>query len=119
VVGTSTRGNPNHYIKTQCFGVPNPITLRGDLGRNTLTGPGLSNFDLSVVKNNYVKKVSDAFNVQLRTEFFNVFNRANFSPPLDNRNIFDAAGTAIANAGLITATQTPSRQIQFALKFIW
>ncbi len=112
-------GNPNHYIKTQCFGVPNPITLRGNLGRNTLTGPGLLNFDLSVVKNNYVKKVSDAFNVQFRTEFFNVFNRANFSPPLDNRNIFDAAGAAIANAGLITATQTPSRQIQFALKFIW
>jgi hypothetical protein len=112
-------GNPNHYIKTQCFGVPNPITLRGNLGRNTLTGPGLVNFDLSVVKNNYVKRVSDTFNVQFRTEFFNVFNRANFAPPLDNRNIFDATGAPIANAGLITSTQTPSRQIQFALKVIW
>ncbi len=112
-------GNPNHYIRTQCFQVPNPITLRGNLGRNTLTGPGLVNFDLSVVKNNYVKRVSDAFNVQFRTEFFNVFNRANFAPPLDNRNIFDATGAAIANAGLITSTQTPSRQIQFALKVIW
>jgi hypothetical protein len=112
-------GNPNHYIKTQCFGVPNPITLRGNLGRNTLTGPGLVNFDLSVVKNNYVKRVSATFNVQFRTEFFNVFNRANFAPPLDNRNIFDATGAPIANAGLITSTQTPSRQIQFALKVIW
>lgn len=112
-------GNPNHYIKTQCFEVPNPITLRGNLGRNTLTGPGLLNFDLSVVKNNYVKRVSDAFNVQFRTEFFNVLNRANFAPPLDNRNIFDATGAVIANAGLITSTQTSSRQIQFALKFIW
>jgi len=112
-------GNPNHYIRTQCFEVPNPITLRGNLGRNTLTGPGLLNFDLSVVKNNYVKRVSDAFNVQFRTEFFNVFNRANFAPPLDNRNIFDATGAPIANAGLITSTQTPSRQIQLALKLIW
>ena len=112
-------GNPNHYIRTQCFEVPNPITLRGNLGRNTLTGPGLLNFDFSVVKNNYVKRVSDAFNVQFRTEFFNVFNRANFAPPLDNKNIFDATGAPIANAGLITAMQTPSRQIQFALKFIW
>jgi len=112
-------GNPNHYIRTQCFEVPNPIRLRGNLGRNTLTGPGLLNFDFSVVKNNYIKKVSDAFNVQFRTEFFNVFNRANFAPPLDNRNIFDAAGVAIANAGLITSTQTPSRQIQLALKVIW
>lgn len=112
-------GNPNHYIKTQCFEVPNPIALRGNLGRNTVTGPGLLNFDLSVVKNNYVKRVSDAFNVQFRTEFFNVFNRANFAPPLDNRNIFDATGAAIASAGLITSTQTPSRQIQLALKVIW
>jgi len=112
-------GNPNHYIRTQCFEVPNPINIRGNLGRNTLTGPGLLNFDFSVVKNNYVKRVSDAFNVQFRTEFFNVFNRANFAPPLDNKNIFDATGAPIANAGLITAMQTPSRQIQFALKFIW
>jgi len=112
-------GNPNRYVRTQCFEVPHPITLRGNLGRNTLTGPGLLNFDLSVVKNNYVKRVSDAFNVQFRTEFFNVLNRANFAPPLDNRNIFDATGAAIANAGLITSTQTPSRQIQLALKIIW
>ena len=48
-----------------------------------------------------------------------MFNRANFAPPLDNRNIFDATGAAIANAGLITSTQTPSRQIQLALKIIW
>ncbi len=112
-------GNPNHYIKTQCFAVPNPITLRGNLGRNTLIGPGLMNFDFSLVKNNYIKRVSDAFNVQFRSEFFNLFNRANFAPPLDNRNIFDATGNPIANAGLITSTQTPSRQIQFALKVIW
>jgi hypothetical protein len=112
-------GNPSHYIKTQCFEAPNPITLRGNLGRNTLTGPGLLNFDLSVVKNNHVRRVSDAFNVQFRTEFFNVFNHANFAPPLDNRNIFDATGAPIANAGLITSTQTPSRQIQLALKIIW
>src|SRR5438094_3198671 len=105
-------GNPNHYIRTQCFEVPNPITLRGNLGRNTLTGPGLLNFDFSVVKNNYIKKVSDAFNVQFRTEFFNVFNRANFAPPLDNRNIFDAAGVAIANAGLITRSEEHTSELQ-------
>ncbi len=112
-------GNPIHYIKAQCFTVPNPITLRGNLGRNTLIGPGLLNFDFSVFKNNYVKRISDTFNAQFRAEFFNVLNRANFAPPLDNRNIFDSGGQPIANAGLITATQTPSRQIQFALKMIW
>jgi hypothetical protein len=112
-------GNPNHYIKTQCFAVPNPINLRGNLGRNTVIGPGLLNFDFSLFKNNHIKRISDAFNVQFRAEFFNVLNHTNFAPPLDNRNIFDSAGTAIGNAGLITSTQTPSRQIQFALKVIW
>jgi len=43
-------GNPNHYIKTQCFAVPNPITLRGNLGRNTIIGPGLVNLDFSLFK---------------------------------------------------------------------
>lgn len=144
-------GNPNHYIKTQCFSVPTapnqaffnancdpspPIgpngspqqlapgdlrcfNLRGNLGRNTLIGPGLVNFDFSLFKNNFIKRISDTFNAQFRAEFFNVFNRANFAPPLDNRNVFDAAGNPIGNAGLITSTQTPSRQIQFALKLIW
>jgi hypothetical protein len=112
-------GNPTRYIKSQCFDVPNPITLRGNLGRNTLIGPGLVNFDSSVFKNNYIKRVSDTFNIQFRAEFFNVLNRANFAPPLNNRNIFDANGRPIANAGLITSTQTPSRQIQFAVKLIW
>jgi Carboxypeptidase regulatory-like domain len=144
-------GNPNHYIKTQCFSVPiapnqaffnancdpaPPIgpnaapqqllpgdlrcfNLRGNLGRNTLIGPGLVNLDFSLFKNNFIKRISDAFNAQFRAEFFNVFNRANFAPPLDNRNVLDAAGNPIGNAGLITLTQTPSRQIQFALKLIW
>jgi Carboxypeptidase regulatory-like domain/TonB dependent receptor len=131
-------GNPTHYIKTQCFAVPvaptqsfytancDPkssfptcLNLRGNLGRNTLIGPGLANFDFSVFKNNRVKRISDTFRVQFRAEFFNVLNHTNFSPPLDNRNIFDSAGNPIGNAGLITSTQTPSRQIQFALKLIW
>ena len=112
-------GNPLNYIKTQCFAVPNPITLRGNLTRNTLIGPGLMSVDFSVFKNNYIKRISDRFNAQFRAEFFNVINHTNFSPPLDHRNIFDSNGQLIADAGLITSTQTPSRQIQFAIKFIW
>ena len=140
-------GNPIHYIKPECFGVPSsapdiaascihvvnidPVTgnpvpdprtylnLRGNLGRNTVIGPGLVNLDFSLFKNNHIKKISDNFNVQFPAEFFNVLNRTNFAPPLDNRNVFDSSGHPIANAGLITSTQTPSRQIQFAIKVIW
>ena len=112
-------GNPNHYIKTQCLAFPNPARLRGNLGRNTLIGPGLSNLDFSLFKNNLVRRVSENFNIQFRAEFFNVFNRANFASPTDNLTVFDQNGIPISSAGLITSTQTPSRQIQFALKMIW
>lgn len=112
-------GNSAHYIKTQCFSVPNPITLRGNLGRNTLIGPGLMNFDFSLFKNNYIKSISDRFNAQFRAEFFNLLNHPNFAPPLDHKNVFDSSGHALGDAGLITSTQIPSREIQFALKLIW
>jgi hypothetical protein len=108
-----------HYIKTQCFAPPNPITLRGNLGRNRLIGPGLVSLDFSVFKNNYIKSISDTFNVQFRSEFFNIFNHPNILAPLYNRNIFDSKGNPVASAGLTDSTSTSSRTIQFALKFIW
>jgi Carboxypeptidase regulatory-like domain/TonB dependent receptor len=94
--------------------------LRGNLGRNTITGPGLSKLDFSVFKNNPVRHISESFNVQFRAEIFNIFNRANFGSPTDNLTVFDQNGaTQAATAGLLTSTQTTSRQIQFALKLIW
>jgi len=112
-------GNPNHYFKTQCLAFPNPASLRGNLGRNTLIGPGVSKFDGSVFKNNHTRLFSENTNVQFRAEFFNLFNRANFASPTDNLTVFDQTGNPIPSAGLITSTQTPARQIQFALKVIW
>jgi hypothetical protein len=112
-------GNPNHFIKTECLAVPVPGNRWGNLGRNTLIGPGLSKLDFSVFKNNYVKRISENFNAQFRAEFFNILNQANFASPTDNLAVFDQSGQPISSAGLITSTQTTSRQIQFALKLIW
>ncbi|MBZ5643660.1 MAG: carboxypeptidase regulatory-like domain-containing protein [Acidobacteriia bacterium] len=133
-------GNPNAFIKTQCLKFPGPTTRRGNLGRNTLIGPGLSKLDLSVFKNNRIVRkggsvpacggagcknglfsnlFSESFNVQFRAEFFNILNQANFSSPTDNLQVFDKSGQPISGAGLITSTQTTSRQIQFAIKVIW
>jgi Carboxypeptidase regulatory-like domain/TonB-dependent Receptor Plug Domain len=112
-------GNPNHFIKTECLAVPASRNRWGTLGRNTLIGPGLSKLDLSVFKNNYVKRISESFNAQFRAELFNILNQANFASPTDNLAVFDQTGQPISSAGLITTTQTTSRQIQFALKLIW
>jgi hypothetical protein len=111
-------GNPNHFIKAQCLAFPG-ASKWGNLGRNTLIGPGVSKLDFSVFKNNPVKRISESFNVQFRAEFFNILNRANFASPTDNFTVFDHLGNPISSAGLITSTQTTSRQIQFAVKFIW
>jgi hypothetical protein len=96
------------------------INLRGNSGRNIANGPGLANLDFSVFKNNYVKRISENFNVQFRAEFFNILNRANFDPPLTPVDAFDASGNStIGAAGTLTATTTAAREIQFALKVIW
>ena len=116
---TVNPGNPLHYIKTQCFSFPTPATRMGNAGRNTLIGPGLSNFDLSLVKNNYIKRISESFNIQFRAEFFNVLNHPNFSPPVVNNDLYSANEAAVTTAGLITTTSTSSRQLQFALKIAW
>jgi hypothetical protein len=148
-------GNPNNYIKTQCFGVPvapnqaffdancdpfpptlqpsdptlPPVpapglqcfNLKGNAGRNILIGPGTTEVDFSVFKNNYIRKISENFNVQFRAEMFNVLNHANFAPPItpDNTDIFDATGTATGVAGVLTRTSTTAREIQFAIKVIF
>ena len=118
--GTLTNsGNPNHYIKTQCLAFPSPSNLFGNMGRNVLIGPGMSNLDFSLIKNSPVRMISENFNLQFRAEFFNILNRANFSSPTSNLAMFDQNGNPVPSAGLITFTQTPSREIQFALKLIW
>jgi hypothetical protein len=126
-------GNPNNYIKLSCFAMPasqgvatsgpnsgsNIYTLLGNSGRNPLTGPGLINLDMSLFKNTHISKISETANLQFRAEFFNILNHANFAPPLDNNTLFNPDGTAVGNAGVIDATQTASRQIQFGLKLVF
>jgi hypothetical protein len=103
-------GNPNRYIKTECFAFPAAYKL-GNLGRNTLTKPGLSNVDLSLFRN---LRFSERLNAQFRAEFFNALNHANFATPANL--VFDRQGRIPADAGLITSTATDGRRIQFGLK---
>jgi hypothetical protein len=96
--------------------------LRGNVGRNTLIGPGLTNLDFSVFKNNNIKRISESFNVQFRAEFFNILNHANFNVPSlgdGNTNMLNGDGTANGSAGLLSQTTTDPREIQFAIKLIW
>jgi hypothetical protein len=120
--GCSNPVNPqdaNGYVKLNCFTAPNPSYRLGNAGRNSVIGPGLINMDFSLFKNIPIPKISETFKAQFRTEFFNIFNRPNFTSPNDNRVIMDSSGSPIGNAGVFNLTNTTSRQIQFALKFTW
>jgi hypothetical protein len=97
--------------------------LLGNAGRNSVIGPSLVNLDFSVYKNFAVTKISEAFNVQFRAEFFNILNHPNFAPPLpffgsSNAQLFNQDGTK-TGAGGLQATVTQPRDIQFALKVIF
>jgi hypothetical protein len=114
-------GNPVHYIKTQCYSMPNPTTVLGNARRNSLYGPGLTNLDMSFFKNNYLNH-SEKVNLQFRGEIFNILNHTNFAAPCatcGNTSLFDQGGAPLATAGQIVSTQTTSRQIQLALKLIF
>jgi hypothetical protein len=113
-------GNPQQYVKLQCFTPPIFSTLLGKERRNSLIGPGLVGLDSSLSKNIPFKRVSETFKMQFRADFFNIINHPNFTSPNDNRAIINPDGTAVsAVAGQITLTNTTSRQIQFSLRFSW
>jgi outer membrane receptor protein involved in Fe transport len=131
-------GNVANYINLSCFGLPAatpdivaqctpfsavPGTCRNVIGtgsiRNIVTGPGLTNLDFSLFKNNYIRRISESFNAQFRIEMFNVFNHPNFGTPVDNETLFQSNGNPVAGAGSLDLTSTTQREIQFALKLIW
>jgi len=105
-------GNPNEWFNPNAFILPTPGTY-GNVGRGTLTGPGLADLDLSLFKN---IALSEKETLEFRAEFFNTLNRSNFGVP--STTVF-SSGAISASAGLITTTATPARQIQFGLKLLF
>lgn len=129
-INPNFRGNlyprtPQQYFDPAAFLAPAYGTV-GNLGRDTLTGPGLANVDLSLLK---ATRVTERVRAQFRAEFFNVLNHTNFATP--NPVVFTSGPTqgstsnqtttvvASPTAGVITATATTSRQIQFGLKLLF
>lgn len=82
----------------------------GDSGRNILEGPGTKNIDFSVFK---TVALHETKNLQLRAEFFNLFNTPQFNNP--NSTVGPGFGT-ISSAGSPNTLQRVSREIQLAGK---
>jgi hypothetical protein len=65
------------YLNPAAFRQPEPGTY-GNLGRNVFCGPGLNDFDMSLVKS---QPIGGDRVLRLRAEFFNVWNHPNFANP--------------------------------------
>ena len=92
------------YFDTEVVVAPPQFTF-GNAGRSLLTGPGIVNFDVSLLKNH---RWGERYNVQFRFEAFNFFNTAQFDEP----------GRALGSPqfGVISSAGDP-RSLQFGLKF--
>jgi hypothetical protein len=107
---------------------PNLQLLPGSLGRNTFIGPKLVNFDFSVMKNTHLGR-SERATLQLRVEFFNLFNNTNFLQPISEGGLIfsDVAGNfcggcidSVSNPFFGKIIQArPAREIQAAIKLIF
>lgn len=97
---------PDHWFNTAAYALP-AFGTDGNVGRNTLNGPGFDELDFSVIKNN---RIGEGKNLQFRAEIFNLPNHPNFDLP---NNTIDSA-----QAGEIFTAEA-SRQIQLGLKFVF
>ena len=104
-------GGPDLYFDPTQFVVQRP-GFHGNVGRNTLIGPGFSKLDMSLMKD---FKVGGDRAIQFRVEGFNVLNRTNFGLPAND--LFDAQGRRLGTAGRITNTVTPARCFQLVGRF--
>ncbi len=69
----------------------------GTTHRNAFVAPGYGDVDFSIFKNT---KIGERINTQFRVEFYNLFNRTNFAPPLGG-----ASGSYNPNQATISTLQ--------------
>ena len=109
IVGTAKEWyNPAAFLAP-----PSGSGFYGNLGRDTLTGPGVTEWDFSLLKD---FELHERMRLELRGEAFNLLNHTNFNTP--NLVVFTPSGVS-PTAGVITSTSTTSRQVQVAAKLLW
>ena len=123
-------GSNLRFLNPAAFATPAPGTY-GNLPRNFLKGPSFHQFDFTLQKR---FRITETTNIEFRSEFYNLFNRANFAnPPATLPNSLTATTASFqpgqpfstANVGTFgvingtvgrTVGLGTNRQIQFALR---
>jgi hypothetical protein len=99
--------NPQSWFNTAAFILP-PFGSHGNVGRNTVIGPGLIQLDTSLLKS---FRFAETRSLQFRFEAFNAPNHPNWGNP--NTTFISSS------FGKILSTRTTMRELQFGLKFIF
>ena len=97
-----------------------PLFSYGNMGRNVLRGPGINDWDISIMKN---FQLTESKSLQFQSNFFNAFNHTQFYGPTSNGG--STGGSS--QFGQVSTDSSPSnstyyrgpRIMQFALKFYY
>jgi hypothetical protein len=95
---------PGSWFNPSAFTTPPAYTF-GDVGRNTVYGPGMQTMDAGIARG---FALTERLRLETRGEFFNAFNRTNYGTP--NRFV------NTAGFGTITEVTTPGREIQLSAR---
>jgi hypothetical protein len=95
----------DRWFATEAFAYPDPSGF-GNSGRNILLNPGENKWDISLIKRTRIS--DDGKTIELRVQFFNAFNHANFERP----------GTTLGTSSFgIISNAKRAREIEIALKY--
>ena len=99
------------FLNVNAFAQPAPFTF-GDVGRVEPNLRGFSFFgtDISLSKRTFVPAISEAFNIEFRAQFFNLFNQVVFSNIASNIN-------SPQNFGRVRGQANQPRNVTLVLKF--
>jgi len=105
-ISGSAESRLNEWFNTSCFTYPGDYTFGNEPRVDAnLTSAGVNNYDFAVMKST---SLGERTNVQFRAEFFNIFNRVQFAPPVTQQGS--------SNFGEILSQVNQPREIQFSLR---
>ena len=94
----------DEWFNPAAFAAPPAFTF-GDVGRNTVYGPGMQTMDIAIQRQ---FRITEKLNFQFRGEAFNALNKVNLGTP--NRFV------NTPQFGTITMAMTPGREIQLGAR---
>ena len=87
----------------------------GNLGKNTVTGPGTNDWDLSLYRK---LRFTERFSGQLRLETYNTFNHTQFNA-VNSTLQFNTLGQQINSGFMLPTNNRPPRYVQIAFRLMF